>query len=275
MRSDVGSGTRPRMRHTSVLVPPMSKLTASANPHAAAMSAAARTPPAGPDSNSAAAARAPPATGTSPPAEVITSASGANASSCMRYGAHTGSRNASTTVVTMRSYSRNSGLTSCEHTTSSDRTARNASATARSCRASRSECSRHTAIASMSAADLGQRPVERFDLVRRARRADPTTSKRKCRGTSGDGTIDERVVQRRAHLPRDLDLVDESPRRDQRNARAAPFEQRVRRDRRAVREHVDTVAPVDRRRSPVRRRGRDRRASTRPSRRARRRRRHR
>ena len=58
-----------------MLVPPMSKLTASAKPHAAAMSAAARTPPAGPESNSDAAARAPSATGTSPPADVITSAS--------------------------------------------------------------------------------------------------------------------------------------------------------------------------------------------------------
>src|SRR5207245_3347618 len=118
-RSEAGSGTRPRTRHTSVLVPPMSKLTASAKPHAAAISAAARTPPAGPDSNNDAAGA--PDTGTSPPAEVMTSASDANAASCIRYGAHAGSRNASTTVVTMRSYSRNSGLTSCEHTTSSER----------------------------------------------------------------------------------------------------------------------------------------------------------
>ena len=58
--------------------------------------------------------------------------------------------------------------------------------------------------------------------------------------------VDERVVQRRPHLARDLDLVDEAARRDQRDARAAPFEQRVGGDRRAVREHVDPTAAVDR-----------------------------
>ena len=103
-----------------MLVPPMSKLTASAKPHAAAIvgrgAHAARRARQQQRRRRAARRRS---TGTSPPADVITSASGANAASWRRYGAHTGSRNASTTVVTMRSYSRNSGLTSCEHTTSS------------------------------------------------------------------------------------------------------------------------------------------------------------
>ena len=45
---------RPGSRHTSVLVPPMSNVTASGKPHAAATAAAARTPPAGPESSSAA-----------------------------------------------------------------------------------------------------------------------------------------------------------------------------------------------------------------------------
>ena len=51
VRSAAGSGAPPRTRHTSVLVPPMSKVTASAKPHAAATSAAAATPPAGPESS--------------------------------------------------------------------------------------------------------------------------------------------------------------------------------------------------------------------------------
>ena len=60
-----------------MLVPPMSKLTASGKPHAAAISAAARTPPAGPDRSSDAAACTASPTGMSPPADVITNASGA------------------------------------------------------------------------------------------------------------------------------------------------------------------------------------------------------
>ena len=65
------------------------------------------------------AASAASASGTSPPADVITSTSSASASSAGRYGRHTGrSVRRSTTVVTMRSYSRNSGETSCEHATS-------------------------------------------------------------------------------------------------------------------------------------------------------------
>ena len=49
-----GSGTPPSTRHTSVLVPPMSNVTASGKPAAAAAAAPARTPPAGPESSSAA-----------------------------------------------------------------------------------------------------------------------------------------------------------------------------------------------------------------------------
>ena len=57
-RPGAGSGTPPRTRQTSVLVPPMSNVTASGYPQAAATAAPARTPPAGPDSNSAAGNRA-------------------------------------------------------------------------------------------------------------------------------------------------------------------------------------------------------------------------
>ena len=60
------------------------------------------------------------------------------------------------TVVTVRSYSRNSGDTSCEHETSWPR-ARNTAATAASWAGSRSACSRHTATASTSGSMAGKR----------------------------------------------------------------------------------------------------------------------
>ena len=258
-----------------MLVPPMSKLTASANPHAAAISAAARTPPAGPESSSdagsprAAGRRARGRRPTSSPALRSPRSRAASDS-----GVQTGSRNASTTVVTMRSYSRNSGLTSCEHTTSSDRAARSASPTARSWRGSRSACSRQTAIASTASAIVGQRAVERLDLralrVEPAGDLEPHVARHERRRP-----VDERVVQRRPHLARDLDLVDEAARRDQRDARAPPFEQRVGGHRRAVREHVDRVSAADGVDRALDRARPDRRASTRPWRPGRRRRRRR
>ncbi len=75
---------RPRTRHTSVLVPPMSKVTASGKPHASAMAAAAATPPAGPDSRSDTGTSAARSMGTSPPAEVITATSSAASASAAR-----------------------------------------------------------------------------------------------------------------------------------------------------------------------------------------------
>ena len=80
IRPGAGSGTQPRMRQTSVLVPPMSKVTASVNPAAAAWAAAATTPPAGPDSRRATGRSAASVAGTRPPAEVITTTSSANGS---------------------------------------------------------------------------------------------------------------------------------------------------------------------------------------------------
>jgi hypothetical protein len=58
------------MRHTSVLVPPMSKVTQSGNPAAAAMRDAASTPPAGPDSRRATGCAAASDNGVRPPAQV-------------------------------------------------------------------------------------------------------------------------------------------------------------------------------------------------------------
>ncbi len=86
----------------------------------------------------------------------------------------------------MRSYSRNSGLTSCDETTMPEYAARNAPATARSWRTSRSACKRHTATASTAAGMSGSRPSKTSISVPRASRR-PDTSNRRSRGTSGAG----------------------------------------------------------------------------------------
>ena len=95
-----------------------------------------------------------------------------------------------TTVVTVRSYSRNSGDTSWEHVTSWP-WARNAAATACSWAGSRSAWSRHTATAAASAGMAGRR-VE-VDLALRASvgTQPAATSKRRSRGTSGSGRTTE------------------------------------------------------------------------------------
>ena len=91
-RSPAGSGAPPCTRHTSVLVPPMSKVTASGQPLATAEAAAARTPPAGPLSSSAAGIRAPSSRVARPPADVITSTSSATPASPSRYVRQVGRR---------------------------------------------------------------------------------------------------------------------------------------------------------------------------------------
>jgi hypothetical protein len=73
VRPAAGSGSPPSTRQTSVLVPPMSNVTASEKPQAAATAAPARTPPAGPDSSRATGRSAAAPAGSNPPAEVITS----------------------------------------------------------------------------------------------------------------------------------------------------------------------------------------------------------
>ena len=84
VRWAAGSGRPSMTRHTSVLVPPMSKVTASGKPAATAAAAPASTPAAGPDSSRAAGRSAASSSGTSPPADVITSTSGAKAASRCR-----------------------------------------------------------------------------------------------------------------------------------------------------------------------------------------------
>ncbi len=66
----------PTIGATSVLVPPMSKLSTSAYPLAAATWAAPTTPPAGPDSTHDAAASAAASSSTTPPDDCITSGAG-------------------------------------------------------------------------------------------------------------------------------------------------------------------------------------------------------
>ena len=76
-RHGAGAGTPPAIRQTSVDVPPMSKLTAFGCPLAAATAAAALTPAAGPDSNNDTGRSVARASGTRPPADVMTSTAGA------------------------------------------------------------------------------------------------------------------------------------------------------------------------------------------------------
>ena len=83
-RSAAGSGWPSWIRQTSVLVPPMSKVTQSGHPAETAAADAARTPPAGPDSRRATGRAAASARGTRPPAEVMTRTSSANSVSAAR-----------------------------------------------------------------------------------------------------------------------------------------------------------------------------------------------
>ena len=77
-RCAAGSGTPPRTRHTSVLVPPMSNVDRVGKPHAAATAAAAAHAAGGPDSSRRGRDAAASRDRTSPPADVITSTSSAS-----------------------------------------------------------------------------------------------------------------------------------------------------------------------------------------------------
>ena len=99
----------------------------------------------------------------------------------------TGPRYASIAVVEARSYSRNSGATSCEATTCAPGwRRRSSSATARSCVGSRNEKSRQTATA--SASSVGQRlEVERREHAVRARCARRRRSSARAARAAPDG----------------------------------------------------------------------------------------
>ena len=86
----------------------------------------------------------------------------------------------------MRSYSRNSGDTSCEHVTSSPRAA-SSLATSCSWAASRSACSRHTATASTPSGTAGMLEGSSGSISRPCPSSRPPTSTRRSRSTSGRG----------------------------------------------------------------------------------------
>ena len=86
--------------------------------------------------------------------------------------------------MTVRSYSRNSGETSCD-TDTSNPAAPSSSATAFSCEGSRSACSRHTATASTPSGISGAAPTGSISRPAASRR--PATSRRRSRGTRGSG----------------------------------------------------------------------------------------
>ena len=95
----------------------MSKASATGAPSARATSAAATTPPAGPDSTVRDAWEAASPRGSRPPFDCMMPGAGRPATrarrpSAPRYSASTGVRYASSTVVAIRSYSRISGSTS-------------------------------------------------------------------------------------------------------------------------------------------------------------------
>ena len=117
------SGSPSRISPTSALVPPISILSARSKPAMRATNAAPATPPAGPDSASDAAERAASVASAMPPPDPTTPGEGkpsafSRSASRRRYAPTPGRAYASQHVVAVRSYSRISGRTSLEQTTS-------------------------------------------------------------------------------------------------------------------------------------------------------------
>ena len=104
------------------------------------------------------------------------------------------------------------------------------------------------------------RGVERLQLPT-ARVEAPADLEAQVTGNERLGPVDERVVERRARLARDLDHVGEAPRGDERDPATATLEQGVGRDRGAVREQLRAALtePGDARSHRVTRVGRRRR----------------
>ncbi len=184
---------------TSVLVPPMSKLSTSEKLLRRAISAAPTTPAAGPDSTKEAARPAAVATSTTPPEDCIINGAGTPRSSQrrtsrLRYPPSLGPRYASAAVVEKRSYSRNSGSTPDESDTcAAGRACLSAAPTCASCSGCRYENSRHTATASTSAAATASTAA--FRLLSSSGVSSPSgtmrsrTVKRSSLGTSGGGRL--------------------------------------------------------------------------------------
>ena len=225
----------------------MSKAIASANPARRATSPAPTTPAAGPETRIVAGCAAASSTEATPPADCITSGSGSPASrapaaSARRYRPATGARYASAAVVDARSYSRNSGATSCDATTWTPGCRRRSSAaTASSCPGSRNEKSRQTATASAS-------PTS-GSVARSSGSSSPSGPEPAAHAVAAlqrNQRLRMRLaepVQMRARLPPQVQQMLEALVADERGAGAAPLEQRVRRDRRPVREPLDVLRP--------------------------------
>ena len=115
---------------------------------------------------------------------------------------------------------------------------RSSSATARSCSGWRYECRRQTATASR--VEVRQRARGR---AARARRPAPSARARRhtARAARAARGVRAQPIEMRARLPPQVQQVLEARRADERRARAAAFEQGVRRDRRAVAEALDRV----------------------------------
>ena len=164
------------------------------------------------------------------------------------YRPATGCRKALRTVVDSRSYSRNSGCTSQESDTSmSGSAARSASPMRCSCRGLRNENRKQTATLSaplactsaMARADVGV-PERQDDL---ARRTDALGHLEAVLARHQRlGMIGLQVVDLGPGLAADLEQVLEALGGDERDLAAAPLDQRVGRDRRAVGEKREAAS---------------------------------
>ena len=135
---------------------------------------------------------------------------------------HTARSAASATVVTIRSYSRNSGDTSCEH----DHVDPAGAQRRRPPRARGHRIEIGVEQTHRDRVDVVERSgtsaIERLDLAAGGVEP-PGHLEPQLAGHEGRRAVDARVVERRARLPRDLDHVGEAPRRHQRHPAQAPL----------------------------------------------------
>ena len=244
-RSVDRSACPPAIRQTSVEVPPMSKEIALSKPAQrgdAAPRRRRRRP--GPETRIHDGCAAASSSVATPPEERMTSGSGSPASA-QRRRAPAGSgrhrargrrRPRSSTPARTRGTPARPRARRRRARPGSRR--RSSSATARSWVGSRKENRRQTATASASSSGSDRGRAAR---ARRRARSARCTPKQRSSGTSGSGCCVAEPVEVRAGLAAQMEEVLEARRRDERRPRALPLEQRVRRDRRPVREALDVV----------------------------------
>jgi hypothetical protein len=242
VRSAERSAAPPEIRQTSVEVPPISNESASAKPALVAIRAAPTTPPAGPDSSDQEACAAASSRLETPPDERITSGRGSPARShasprASKYAASVGPRDASAVVVEARSYSLNSGATSCDATTWGPREPPPqlvADGALVSVVAERKE----QADGDRVRVDLGERrEVKRLDDAARAQplpHAEGPLERDEGLGMSGAEPVEVGRV-----LAPQVERVLEAGGGDEGRSRSLALEQRVRRHGRAMGEPVD------------------------------------